>query len=79
MNIQYVNRPNGDFESLCILLDISLKEAVAGEFDQTPYRQFNTLEKIRDVFIAYDGGIPVGCASFREYEPGTAEVKQDLK
>lgn len=76
MNIHYITEPNEDFEALCMLLDTSLEEVVAGEFDRTPYRQFNTLEKIHDICIAYDGETPAGCASFREYEPGTAEVKR---
>ncbi len=57
MNIHYITEPNEDFEALCMLLDTSLEEVVAGEFDRTPYRQFNTLEKIHDICIAYDGEI----------------------
>jgi len=43
---------------------------------QKAYHGFNRLEGIHDVVLAYAGSEPVGCASFKVREPGTAEVKR---
>jgi len=43
---------------------------------QAAYHGFNRLEGIHDVVIAYEGEEPMGCASFKNLEPGVAEVKR---
>jgi GNAT superfamily N-acetyltransferase len=67
---------NSDFEALCVLLDASLEKLAGHIIDRTQYSPFNTLEKIRDVVLAYDGSLPVACAGFRHYEDGVAELKR---
>ena len=76
LNYQFTNGKNGDFIALCKLLDDNLNEAVGGEKQRDVYNQYNTLEKIHDVVLAYDDGIAVGCAAFKFYEEGIAEVKR---
>ena len=39
---------NADFAALCVLLDESLEEAVGATVQRSKYKQFNTLEKIKD-------------------------------
>ena len=65
---------NPDFQKLVRMLDAELKE-YNGE-DNTFYAQFNMIEKLHNVVVAYIDEKPVGCGAFKEYSPGTAEVKR---
>lgn len=76
MNLIYTNGENKDFAALCLLLDESLDEIAGGTIQRTEYNQYNKLDHIHDVFVIYDGDTPVGCASFKHYEEGVAEVKR---
>lgn len=58
------------------MLDDFLNEAVGGKKQREHYVQYNTLEDIHDVFLIYDGKIPVACAGFKTYSKDTAEVKR---
>jgi len=40
------------------------------------YAQFNTLDKIRDVVVAYEDGNPVGCGAIKEYATNIMEIKR---
>lgn len=72
----YTDGSNQDFAKLCCLLDDYLNQAAGGEENRKQYIQYNTLNDIKDVVLAYDGAIPIGCASFKYYEQGIAEVKR---
>lgn len=63
-----------DFVELTQALDRELR-ARNGDAQDT-YDGFNALVGIADVVIAYEGGRPIGCASFKVREPGLAEVKR---
>lgn len=76
MTVKYTDGKDPDFVQLCELLDDNLNELVGGEKQRTEYVQYNKLDHIHDVFITYEDGLPVGCASFKYYEEGTAEVKR---
>ena len=76
MNYQYTNGSNPDFMTLCQLLDENLNELVGGEAQREQYKQYNTLESIHDVILLYEDDVPVGCASFKHYEDGVAELKR---
>lgn len=65
---------NADFRSLVIALDADLNMR-NGE-SQAFFTQFNTLDAIKHVIVAYDGQTPQGCGAIKEYEPGTMEVKR---
>lgn len=65
-----------DFLNLCNQLDANLNIIVGGEKQRSQYVQYNGLIDIHDVFILYVEEKPIGCASFKEYEPGIAEVKR---
>ena len=67
---------NSDFIELCRSLDNFLNELVGGEENRAEYIPYNRLDDIRNVIIAYDGAIPVGCASFKKYDDECAEVKR---
>lgn len=76
MDYKITDGRNCDFTALCVLLDESLEEAVGGTVDRTKYAPMNTLEKIRDVVVAYGDTGPVACGGFRYYENGVAEIKR---
>ena len=76
MWIKYTNGENPDFVALCELLDENLNELVGGEKQRAEYVQYNNLVHIHDVFVAYDGELPIGCAAFKKYSEITAEVKR---
>jgi putative acetyltransferase len=68
------NSENADFIKLVALLDADLKFRDGA--DHAFYSQFNKIDKIKYTVIAYENEIPVGCGAFREYSPGTVEVKR---
>jgi GNAT superfamily N-acetyltransferase len=76
MHIQYTNGENQDFAMLCQLLDDNLNEIVGGEKQRKEYNQYNRLDSIQDAFVIYDHEVPVGCAAFKQYAEGAAEVKR---
>lgn len=40
------------------------------------FAQFNKLDLIKNVVVAYEGDQPVGCGAIKEYAPDTMEVKR---
>ena len=76
MELRYTDGTNPDFVLLCSLLDAHLNTLAGGEKDRAEYVPLNQLDHIHDVFVVYDSALPVGCASFKKYEEGTAEVKR---
>ena len=76
MRFEYTDGNSQDFIELCHGLDDFLNELVGGEENRAEYIQYNKLEDIHDVVIAYDGDVPVGSASFKKYDDENAEVKR---
>jgi GNAT superfamily N-acetyltransferase len=75
MNLIRTHSANADFRALVVLLDAEL--AVRDGADHSFYAQFNKADSIRNVVLAYVAGDePVGCGAFKEYSPGTAEIKR---
>jgi GNAT superfamily N-acetyltransferase len=56
------------------LLDAGL--AIVDGDDHSFYSQFNKIDMIRFVVVAYEDEKPVGCGAIKEFEPGTMEVKR---
>ncbi|WP_242927683.1 GNAT family N-acetyltransferase [Pontibacter vulgaris] len=65
---------NPDFRHLVVFLDQELK--VRDGEEHAFYDQFNKIDKIRNVVVAYQNNEPVGCGAFKEYEKGVAEIKR---
>lgn len=63
-----------DFHQLIIPLDRELQE-LYGEA-QAFFDQFNKVDAIRHVVIAYREGEPVGCGAIKEYAADAMEVKR---
>ena len=65
---------NRDFIELVRNLDNELAE-IDGD-DHSFYAQFNKIDKIKFVVVAYENEKPLGCGAIKEYEPGTMEIKR---
>lgn len=65
---------NTDFQKLVVLLDADLK--IRDGEDHAFYSQYNKIQAIKHVVVAYQNDEPVGCGAIKEYEPGTMEVKR---
>lgn len=65
---------NPDFRALVALLDQELRDRDGEE--HAFFAQFNKLDKIRHVVLAFQDNKPAGCGAFKEYSPDIAEVKR---
>jgi putative acetyltransferase len=74
VNLIRTNSDNTDFRELVALLDAELQIRDGAEHGF--YAQFNKIDKIREVVVAYENEIAVGCGAFKEYLPRVAEIKR---
>jgi len=65
---------NKDFVKLVRELDADL--AKRDGKDHGFYAQFNKIDKIKYVVVAYEDAVPVGCGAIKEYASDTMEVKR---
>ena len=68
------NSEHPDFIELVRALDLDLAERDGLEY--AFYAQFNKIDRIKFVVIAYDDKLPVGCGAIKEYALDTMEVKR---
>ncbi|HEX7586738.1 MAG TPA: GNAT family N-acetyltransferase [Anaerolineae bacterium] len=72
--ITRTNSDDRDFEILVKLLDADLAKRDGKE--HSFYAQFNKIDMIKHVVVAYEGGKPIGCGAIKEYAADTMEVKR---
>ena len=65
---------NKDFRYLVSLLDKDL--AIRDGDEHAFYSQFNKIENIRNVVVAYDNENAIGAGAFKEYQPAVVEIKR---
>jgi len=65
---------HADFRALVALLDKDL--AVRDGEDHTFYAQFNKVDAIKEVVVAYQYENPVGCGAIKPFSATEAEVKR---
>ncbi|SFJ05246.1 GNAT family N-acetyltransferase [Olleya namhaensis] len=68
------NSENIDFKNLVIKLDRFLK--ITDGDDHDFYNQYNGLDNIKHVLVAYHDKTPVGCAAFKPFDNNTVEIKR---
>jgi putative acetyltransferase len=68
------NSENQDFIELVRLLDDEL--AIRDGQGHSFYAQFNKIDKINYVVVAYEDSRPVSCGAIKEYDPNTIEIKR---
>ncbi|WP_242920833.1 GNAT family N-acetyltransferase [Pontibacter liquoris] len=74
VNLIRTDSTNADFIALVKHLDQDLAERDGEE--HSFYAQFNKIDKLRQVVVAYENRIPVSCGALKELAPGTVEVKR---
>lgn len=68
------NSENNDFVELIKLLDIYLEER---DGDDHPfYAQYNLLDDIKYVIVAYYNGRAAGCGAIKQFDNNTMEIKR---
>jgi len=68
------NSEHDDFIQLVARLDKLLAELDGREHDF--YNQYNKIDKIKHVIVAYSGEKPVACGAIKEFDQETMEVKR---
>ncbi len=74
MKLLRTDAASQDFHDLVVLLDAHL--AVTDEDEHDFYHQYNGLDDIKYVVMAYDGETAVACGAIKHYADGTVEVKR---
>jgi len=74
INLVRTNSDNADFRELVALLDQDLQ--IRDGDEHSFYAQFNKIDKIREVVVAYENEKAVGCGAFKEYSASAAEIKR---
>lgn len=65
---------NKDFIELVKQLDVVMQET---DGDEHPfYAQYNKLDKIKYVVVAYENDVAIACGAIKEYDTQTMEVKR---
>ena len=65
---------NSDFIELVRILDAEL--AIRDGDDHEFYDQFNKLDQIKHVVVAYENEIPFGCGAIKHFDKDTMEIKR---
>lgn len=63
-----------DFKNLVSKLDEDL--AIRDGDDHDFYHQFNGIDALKHVVVAYDGDLPLGCGALKKYNSEAVEVKR---
>ncbi len=74
MNLQRTTSNNVDFTALVKQLDAYLAEKDGPE--HTFYAQYNKVDAIKHVIVAYENEGPVGCGAIKEFSSNAMEVKR---
>ena len=74
INIIRTDSTNKAFQDLVFLLDADLKKRDGDE--HTFYRQFNHINSIKHVVVAYKDKQPIACGAFKQYSDNTVEIKR---
>ena len=68
------NSKNADFIHLVKQLDASLKITDGDEHDF--YNQFNSIDTLKHIVVAYLENQPIGCGAFKEFNQNSVEIKR---
>jgi putative acetyltransferase len=72
--IKRTDSDNNDFIELVKFLDADLAKRDGKE--HSFYAQFNKIDKIKHVVVAYENDNPIGCGAIKEFSPTMVEVKR---
>src|SRR5688500_17332611 len=74
IKIKRTNSDDLDFQALVSELNKDL--AIRDGEDHSFSAQFNTIDAIKYVIVAYEGEIDVGCGAIKEFDESSVEVKR---
>ncbi len=74
IKIRRTNSDDKDFIELVKWLDADLAKRDGNE--HAFYAQFNKIDKIKYVVVAYENDNPIACGVIKEYAPGIMEIKR---
>lgn len=74
ITIQRTSSENKDFQMLVSKLDAYLKIIDGDEHDF--YNQYNGIDSLNNVVLAYYSGKPAGCGAFKKYDNNSVEIKR---
>ena len=74
VTLQRTDSSNEDFRSLVAFLDAELR--IRDGAEHTFYAQFNKIDLIQHVVVAYADGQAVGCGAFKPFADATVEIKR---
>jgi GNAT superfamily N-acetyltransferase len=74
LDIVRTDSSNPDFIQLVQLLDADL--AFRDGAEHSFYAQFNKIDNIKNVVLAFEEGHAVGCGAIKQFNPRTMEVKR---
>jgi GNAT superfamily N-acetyltransferase len=74
ITITRTDSDNESFRALVVELDREL--AVRDGDEHAFYAQYNKIDKIRHVVVAFDGDTPVGCGAIKAFDDDAMEVKR---
>ncbi|GET34771.1 N-acetyltransferase [Prolixibacter bellariivorans] len=74
ISLKQTNSENSDFIQLVSELDADLRVRDGNE--HAFYAQFNKIDQIGHVIVAYQGEKPVGCGAIKPYDGNTMEIKR---
>ncbi|MBK9336122.1 MAG: GNAT family N-acetyltransferase [Lewinellaceae bacterium] len=72
--LQRTDSDNPDFVALVKLLDLEL--AVRDGDEHAFYNQFNKIDAIKHVVVAFEDGKPVACGAIKAFAPNIMEIKR---
>ena len=72
--LKRTNSENKDFQNLVLELDKDLaqKNGKTNDF----FAQYNKIDHIKNVVVALNNNLPVGCGAMKEYDKSTMEIKR---
>ena len=74
MRLIRTNSENHDFIRLVKYLDADL--ATRDGDEHSFYDQFNKIDEIKYVIVAYDNDVPIACGAIKEHSKDTMEIKR---
>jgi GNAT superfamily N-acetyltransferase len=74
LTLNRTNSSDADFITLVRLLDAELAEIDGAE--HSFYAQYNKIDKINHVIVAYDGTAPIACGAIKKMDDNSMEVKR---
>ena len=74
MKLLRTDHNHPDFKNLVEMLNQELSDR-DGE-DHAFYIQFNGLENLGQVVLAYEGNVAIGCGAFKLFDTGKVEIKR---